>query len=89
MMTGKFCLILRNGAGSNSPVVLPDEPNNRLMTARDVLGQATHRAKVLGLVIVDDFPPALGDMVRGESVLVAVSRDETKRLFLLKVSDGG
>ena len=87
-MEAKFTLILRNGMNGNGGVTLPDEPKERLMEARDALGQATHRAKVLGMVVVDDFPPALGGMQRGDSVLVAVSKDETKHLFLLKVSDG-
>lgn len=87
-MDGKFTLILRNGMNGNGGVTLPDEPKERLMTARDALGQASHRAKVLGMTIVDDFPPALGGMQRGEQVLVAVSPDETKHLFLLKVSNG-
>lgn len=40
------------------------------------------------MTLVEDFPPVLGKMVKGDSVLVAKKRDDTEFLFLLKVAEG-
>ena len=89
MKAGKYTLIVRNSAMavfSDTPVMMRDF---KPMDANTVLRQATHDAKVLRLKLVDDFPPVLGDMQRGESLLVAKVDDDTKYMYLLKVSDGG
>ena len=83
---GKFVLIKRTTALGVAVIV--DEPKERLLTAGDVLGASTQRAKVFGMAMVEDFPPALGTMVRGDSVMVAKKRDDSEFLFLQKVSDG-
>ncbi|MDX2078591.1 MAG: hypothetical protein SFZ02_19320 [bacterium] len=83
---GKFVLIKRTTALGVAVIV--DEPKERLLTAGDVLGASTQRAKVFGMTMADDFPPALGEMERGDSVMVAKKRDESEFLFLLKVSEG-
>lgn len=88
-MNGKYTLIVRKSplnVVSNDPLVMPEF---KPMDANTALRQAGHHAKTLRLKLVDDFPPALGNMSKGESLLVAKADDDTKYMYLLKVSDGG
>jgi len=92
-MNGKFVLIARKSPmgtvlASGEAMTLVNEPTQRILSGKEAIGSVRHQSKVLGLVLCEDFPPALGAMERGESVLVASARDESRYLFLLKVADG-
>jgi hypothetical protein len=91
MNAGKFTLIKRTspvGMTVGSVVTLVDVPHERILSAHEAINAVPHRAKVFGMVVCEDFPPALGEMERGESVMVAKAKDGSAYLYLLKVSDG-
>lgn len=84
MNTGRYILIKRTSPLLEKDVV--DDLNEKLLSAGDVVGQAHHRAKTFGMKLCEDFPPALSDMKKGESVMVASAKDGTGYLFVLKVT---